>query len=442
MFKKFYCLILFVFSLIPTIGMAGADLSYCINMALLENSEIKKARAEFNAFKEAEDQSFANLLPSVGLSVSRSKVNQERSDGSGLRLDQNFIMESDAISLRQPIYRPKLLKDLKRTRKEISSEALLLSNKEDSMKMKVAEVYFKLLGAYEEESLIEKRINLLQEQKKGSLKSIEAGRGTITELAEINAANDKASANLIRAKQNIRLELNELQFYTGQTISKIKKLNKSIDNIEIFEKHPISYWEEKAVLNNYELKSRQEKISAARLALSSEKLTRYPTVDLNVQVTRGSSESTFFVDSETKSNSVGLTFLLPLYQGGSVNSRVRQSAAKLDAELEGLKLQEEEVRKRVQKIYFGMLESIQLRKALKSAKVSARTELEATKKSTIAGVRKQLDVLVSQQKALSVEREFIDAKLNIILYWLNLNMLASNLTQSTIKTVNDFLLPN
>ena len=232
MFKKFYCLILFVFSLIPTIGMAGADLSYCINMALLENSEIKKARAEFNAFKEAEDQSFANLLPSVGLSVSRSKVNQERSDGSGLRLDQNFIMESDAISLRQPIYRPKLLKDLKRTRKEISSEALLLSNKEDSMKMKVAEVYFKLLGAYEEESLIEKRINLLQEQKKGSLKSIEAGRGTITELAEINAANDKASANLIRAKQNIRLELNELQFYTGQTISKIKKLNKKKYQVE------------------------------------------------------------------------------------------------------------------------------------------------------------------------------------------------------------------
>ena len=32
-------------------------------------------------------------------------------------------------------------------------------------------------------------------------------------------------------------------------------------------------------------------------------------------------------------------------------------------------------------------------------------ELEATKKSTAAGVRKQLDVLISQQKALSVERE-------------------------------------
>ena len=46
-----------------------------------------------------------------------------------------------------------------------------------------------------------------------------------------------------------------------------------------------------------------------------------------------------------------------------------------------------------------MLESIELH-ALKSAIKSATIELEATKKSTAAGVRKQLDVLVSQQKAL------------------------------------------
>ena len=153
---------------------------------------------------------------------------------------------------------------------------------------------------------------------------------------------------------------------------------------------------------------------------------------------RGSSESTFFVDSETNSNSIGLTFFLPLYQGGSVNSKIRQSVSKLDAEVEGLKLQEEDLRKRVQKIYFGMLESIELHDALKSAIKSATIELEATKKSTAAGVRKQLDVLVSQQKALSVEREFVEAKLNIIVYWLNLNMLKSNLNRETIKRLTPF----
>ena len=421
---------------------SGVDLTYCIDMALQENSEIKKARAEFLALKEFEDQSLANLLPSVGLSVSRSKVNQERSDGTGLSLEQNYTMESDAISVRQPVYRPKLMRDLKKIKKEVLAEKLLLSNKEDKLKIKVADAYFKLLRAYAEELLQEKRINLLDEQKKAAIKSIEAGRGTITELAEINAASDKATADLIRVRQNIRLEVNELQFFIGEKITKVKTLNRDVNNFDFLKKNSISTWEENAVANNSELKSKKEKIMAAELALSSEKLNRYPTVDLNVQLARGSSESTFFVDSETRSNSVGLTLFLPLYQGGSINSKIRQSASQLEAEVEGLKFKEEDLRKRVQKIYFGMLESIELHSALKSAIESATIELEATKKSTVAGVRKQLDVLVSQQKALSVEREFIDAKLNIILYWLNLNMLASNLNQSTIKTANDFLLPN
>ena len=93
-------------------------------------------------------------------------------------------------------------------------------------------------------------------------------------------------------------------------------------------------------------------ISAAKIALSSEKLNRYPTVDLNVQMARGSSESTFFVDTETKSNTVGLTFFLPLYQGGSVSSKIRQSASRLESELEGLRLQEEEFKKESSKNLF------------------------------------------------------------------------------------------
>ena len=215
-------IIMYLFIVFGKMVFADVDLLYCVESTLQENSEIKKARAEFFAFRELEDQSLANLLPSIGVSVSRSKVNQERSDGFGTEVDQNYIMESDSISLRQPLYRPKLLRELKRTKKEVASEKLLLLNKEDIVTMKVAEVYFKLLRAYEEKALLEKRINLLKEQKKAVLKSIDAGRGTITELAEINAANDKASADLIRTDQNIRLELNELQFYTGVEIVKIK----------------------------------------------------------------------------------------------------------------------------------------------------------------------------------------------------------------------------
>ena len=101
----------------------------CIFAALATNAEIQKARADFAAYKEIEAQTFATLLPSVDVSVARTTVNQERTDGSGLELDQNYVTESDNISLRQPVYRPKLLRDYEKVKKEILAERLSLANK-------------------------------------------------------------------------------------------------------------------------------------------------------------------------------------------------------------------------------------------------------------------------------------------------------------------------
>ena len=417
---------------------ADHDLKMCINSALITNAEVQKARADFAAYKELESQSYATLLPSIDISVSRSTVSQERTDGTGLDLDQNYVTESDNISLRQPVYRPKLLRDYEKVKKEILAEKFALSNKEDKLKMKVAETYFNLLRAYEEQLLIEKKINLLSEQKNAASKSIEAGTGTITELAEINAAIDKALADQIRANQDVRIQLNELNFFTGDNVKKIKTLNGGQHSFKNFEEQTISSWEDKAISNNFELRSKREKIAAARIALSSEKLMRYPTVDLNAQLARGTSESTFFVDSETKTSSLGLTFSMPLYRGGSISSRIRQSASLLDAEVEGLRFQEEDLKKKVQKAYYSMQESIKLSDALKSAIKSAMIELESNQKSANAGIRNQLDVLISQQKALGVERELVDTKLNAIYFWLSLNSLASSLDKSTLESLNSY----
>ena len=137
----------------------------------------------------------------------------------GATLNQEYLMESDAISLRQPVYRPKLFKAYKEQKRGIVGTVIIIK-KEDVLKMKVIDAYFRSLRAYAEELLLEKRITLLNEQNRAATKSIDAGRGTVTELAEINAARDKAFADLIRARQNIRLELNELQFYTGLKLRK------------------------------------------------------------------------------------------------------------------------------------------------------------------------------------------------------------------------------
>ena len=123
-----------------------------------------------------------------------------------------------------------------------------------------------------------------------------------------------------------------------------------------------------------------------------------------------------------------------------MTSKIRQSASLLNSEIEGLRGQEEDLKKTVQKIYYGMQENIKLSGALRSAVNSATIELEANKKSAIAGVRRQLDVLISQQKLLGVEKELVEANLNIILYWLSLNKLASNIDTDVLRVANSFLI--
>ena len=84
-----------------------------------------------------------------------------------------------------------------------------------------------------------------------------------------------------------------------------------------------------------------------------------------------------------------------------------------------------------------MKDSIELSGALKSAVKSAMVELEANRKSATAGIQ-QLDILISQQNLLKVERELIDNNLNVILFWLNLNMLSSSVDRSTIEKTNKY----
>ena len=66
-------------------------LQFCIELSFENNPEIKKARVNFNAFKEKKEQSLANLITIGNFRFSRSKVDQERSDGGGFKINQNIL---------------------------------------------------------------------------------------------------------------------------------------------------------------------------------------------------------------------------------------------------------------------------------------------------------------------------------------------------------------
>ena len=163
-------------------------------------------------------------------------------------------------------------------------------------------------------------------------------------------------------------------------------------------------------------------------------------MNLTAQISRGSSESTYFVNSSTETQSVGLSFSLPIYAGGLLSSKVRQSIEQYNLEAEELRKLTNETKIKVQESYNSVLEKKSLINALTKARESSKSLLVANERSVELGIRRRLDVLVSQQQLISVEKDLALARFELISAWLGLHFNSGVAINKEIEFINGFLL--
>lgn len=429
----------FTFLMIAFDVAEAASLEEYVLNTVLNNPQIKKSQAELNAAQERVNQAVASIRPQIGLSMSRAKVSQDRKDQGFPIRSQNYITESDSLLLQQPLYRPKLLREYKKMKVEKKAQEYDYLGARNELVMQVIELYISYIRAINTRRITEKKIALLEEQMLASNKMYSSGRGTITEIAEIRASLDKSNVELISVEQQIKSTLSELFFISGLDSQTEVQEIKKYENLNVFDNVGLDDWKKQALQANFKIQGIEKRIEAASVSLASEKYSRYPTLDLTVELSKGASESTFFVNSETENKSIGFNFYLPIFSGGRITSRIKQLSYILESERENMRYEISEVEKKVQRAYYGLNQSLKLNKALNTAVNSAEIQLEATKKSALAGLRRTLDVLISQQKLISVEKELNNSVMDVIIYWANLKMLSSNLEEQTIKQISNFL---
>jgi len=266
-----------------------------------------------------------------------------------------------------------------------------------------------------------------------------AGTGTKTDLLEISASLDRAEATLIRLLQQQDFSFAELSILIGQNTKTIYTFDHKRFVPDDFDPGSLIKWQESSKKNNPMVMSIGERLNAAKIAISSSKYNHFPTVDLTAQISRGSSESTYFVNSSTETQSVGLSFFLPIYSGGMLTSKVRQSIEQYNLEAEELRKMKNELKIKVQESYNSVREKKSLIRALIKARESAQSLLDANEKSVELGIRRRLDVLVSQQQLISVEKELALTRFELITAWFTLHFNSGMSLNKEIEFVNGFL---
>jgi len=136
---------------------------------------------------------------------------------------------------------------------------------------------------------------------------------------------------------------------------------------------------------------------------------------------------------------IGVQLSIPLYTGGAMNSRERESIAKKYQARDELNAALRDARLQVQDTYLSVKTGVARIAALEQSVLSARTALEATTLGRDVGTRTELDVLDAQQRLFSAQLDLAQARNDYLLGRIRLASAAGELQENDLRALNAYL---
>ena len=419
------------------------DLLQAYQLALQNDRQLRAAQAQHDAGIEALPQAASRLYPSLGWSSSRLSVQQDRRDGATQFPLQRYPSQSDTLSLRQPLYSPHLEALKLQAASTALSSSATLQGEQQNLAVRVTEAYLAVLLAREREALIKSQIHSAQSRLQAAQKQFTAGVGIRTDIEEIRAQLDVLLAQALQAAQSISAAQADLSMLTSQAVTNFFVLDgNSFQSDKLRLGQELAPWLEMVLQRNHEVRYRQAQRDAAQASLDAANTEDWPNVDAMAQISRNSGENAYFVNSDTKSRTLGVQLNVPLYQGGWFSSRKRQALANLRESQDLLERAQLLAQNDAQKAYFAVHEGLARVAALQNAAASAQLVVTANQKSYRAGVRTTLDILAAEQRAAQVALDLAEARVQCLIAWVRVKALVAQADENSLRTLSSHLTPS
>jgi len=190
-------------------------------------------------------------------------------------------------------------------------------------------------------------------------------------------------------------------------------------------------------------RARDQLLGAASTAseVAKAKAGHAPTVDAFVQRSRSESENVTRISSIYDQRQVGVQVNIPLYQGGYVNSQMREAIARRDQVESQLEAARRDLGVRVLREFRGVSEGVLNVRALEQAVRSATELVTSSKRSFEAGVRTRLDILNAEQQLAVAQRDLAQARYVYLASKARLSALAGQPGEAVVAEISAALAP-
>ena len=144
-------------------------------------------------------------------------------------------------------------------------------------------------------------------------------------------------------------------------------------------------------------------------------------------------------DAETYGKSVALQLTMPIFDGGTTSSRVRESQYRWIAAKERLERTSRATEGNARDAYQGVNSDIARVEALKNAVASSQTALKAAEAGYEVGTRTTVDVLTARRNLIQAQQNYSSARYGYLNNLIRLQLTAGDLDRATIESINRWL---
>lgn len=431
----------------------AADLLDTYHAAQGQDSVFAAARSTQQAGKEKLTQGRSTLLPSVNFTASSTYNNNEvQYNQAGLpptilQGTSRFINNGAAITLVQPLYRQNNWQVYSESELQVVQTEAQFKNAEQDLIIRSAQAYFDVLAAQDAVNLTDAQKTAIAEQLAQAKRNFEVGSATITDTLEAQARYDLINSQAIAAQSNLEIKERTYQQLTNALPNNLKPVGASL-KLEVPQPADAEKWVAEAQLGNLQLTAAKAATELADKEVTRNRGGHYPTLDLvgsygkNKITPVGS--GTFLngnnaLDTDQTTSYVGVQLNIPLFQGGSTQSKWREAEANRDRANAELESARRNVDLQTRQAYTGVVNGMSQVMALEQALKSSEKLLEASKLGQEVGVRTNLDVLNAQQQLYSTRRDLYLAKYNYLISRLKLKAAVGSLAEEELVVVNQAL---
>jgi outer membrane protein/protease secretion system outer membrane protein len=419
------------------------DLAEAYRLALDNDSTIRGSRAAADAGRERLPQAQSQLFPQVSASSSRYKNNLESTApdfaGRPATTEDKYTSSSNSLTVKQPLFRPQLTAQVRQARALALNADKLLERDLQTLVTRVTESYFQTLLAEEQLALIGVQKAAYTGQLDAARKGFAAGAGTRTDIDEAQARLDLTVAQELEARQNVDLARRQLQVLINRPVDKVAPVDVRKLPLTGPGLNSIDEWTERAVAASPEIQSLAAQAEAARHQVDVAKSGHLPTLDAIGQISRSNSENITRINSKYNQRQLGLQLQVPIFQGGYVNSQVREALARQELANETLEAGRRDLGVRVHKEFRGVTEGVLKVRALEQAVRSAEQLVTSSNRSFQAGARTRIDILNAEQQLGTARRDLAQARFLYLISRVRLKALAGDLMPENIDEINGWL---